>query len=74
MTDTYTTKVKVPVGFQPSSSERGWFINPMGRDNSFSPYVALGAIGPALLLFILVSELNFLFCVAGSGMTNKADK
>lgn len=46
----------------------------MGRDNSFSPYVALGAIGPALLLFILVSELNFLFCVAGSGMTNKADK
>lgn len=55
ITDTYTGKVKVPDGFQPSSpEERGWLINPMGRDGDFSFYVALGAIVPAILLFILV--------------------
>ncbi len=56
VTDTYTQKVKVPLGFQPSSpEERGWFINPFGNDEeSFSFYVALVALVPALLLFILV--------------------
>jgi hypothetical protein len=55
VTDTYTQKVKVPLGFQPSSpEERGWFINPLGEDNSPNLYMVLGSIGPALLLFILV--------------------
>lgn len=62
VTDTYTQKVKVPQGFQPSSPEvRGWLINPLGTDNSFNVYSVLGSFVPALLLFILVLE-NTNFC------------
>lgn len=57
VTDTYTQKVKVPNGFEPSSPDlRGWLINPMGMREPFNMWVALGALGPALLLFILVKE------------------
>lgn len=53
--DTYTEKIKVPNGLEPSSPElRGWFINPYGISADFKMIYSLYAAAPALLLFILV--------------------
>ena len=54
-TDTYTQKMKVPQGLQPSSPEdRDWIISPIGDKTTFSPWIAVGFVVPALLLFILI--------------------
>lgn len=48
---TYTEKLQVPEGLEPSKSEiRGWLISPLG----VPIWVALGASGPALLVYILL--------------------
>lgn len=53
--DTYTEKIKVPNGLEPSSPElRGWFIHPYGISETFDMKFALVAAAPAVLLFILV--------------------
>jgi len=62
--DRYTQKVKVPQGFEPSSPDkRGWLINPFGMERTFEPLYILGALAPALLLFILVgvSAVHFVY-------------
>jgi len=56
-TDTYTQKIKVPTGFSPSRPEaRGWFIDPMGMNESFSMLLAAAAVLPAALVYILVYQ------------------
>ncbi|KAH0626910.1 hypothetical protein JD844_002204 [Phrynosoma platyrhinos] len=53
--DTYTQKLKVPKGLEVSNpNERGWFIYPLGRDDSFPIWLMFGAALPALLVFILI--------------------
>ncbi|XP_009462893.1 PREDICTED: band 3 anion transport protein [Nipponia nippon] len=53
--DTYTQKLKVPKGLQvTNSSARGWFINPMGKDNSFPIWMMFASVVPAILVFILI--------------------
>ncbi|ODN05154.1 Anion exchange protein 3 [Orchesella cincta] len=53
--DTYTQKIKVPNGLEPSSPEdRGWLINPYGIKTAFDMKYALLAVVPAILLFILI--------------------
>lgn len=53
--DTYTQKIKVPKGLEPSSpEERGWFINPYGMKTDFDMKFAVLGFAPAILLFILV--------------------
>lgn len=48
---TYTEKLQVPEGLEPSKSEiRGWLISPLG----VPIWVVLGASGPALLVYILL--------------------
>lgn len=37
-----------------NSSARGWFINPMGEDNSFPIWMMFASVVPALLVFILI--------------------
>ncbi|CAG7833126.1 unnamed protein product [Allacma fusca] len=55
-TDTYTEKMKVPEGLQPSNPDaRDWVISPMGtEDKPFSMYIAVGCVLPAMLIFILI--------------------
>ncbi|KAB7506472.1 Band 3 anion transport protein [Armadillidium nasatum] len=55
MSDTYTDKLTMPKGLQPSNAEvRGWFINPFGVTKPL-PIWCMVAAGPAaLLLFILI--------------------
>jgi hypothetical protein len=54
-TDTYTQKMRVPEGLEPSNpEERGWVISPFGRNGDFNLLIALGAALPAMLVFILV--------------------
>ncbi|KFR03312.1 Band 3 anion transport protein, partial [Opisthocomus hoazin] len=53
--DTYTQKLNVPRGLEvTNSSARGWFINPMGKDNSFPIWMMFASAVPALLVFILI--------------------
>ena len=54
-TDTYTQKMKVPPGLQPSDPDnRDWLISPGGVKTTFSPYIAVGCVLPAMLIFILI--------------------
>lgn len=49
--NTYTEKLQVPEGLEPSYAEvRGWFISPMGVQT----WVAFAAVGPAILVYILI--------------------
>ncbi|XP_068275070.1 band 3 anion transport protein isoform X2 [Nyctibius grandis] len=53
--DTYTQKLSVPRGLEvTNASARGWFINPMGKDNSFPIWMMFASVAPALLVFILI--------------------
>ncbi|KAM6042992.1 LOW QUALITY PROTEIN: band 3 anion transport protein [Theristicus caerulescens] len=53
--DTYTQKLEVPKGLQvTNSSARGWFINPMGKDNTFPIWMMFASVVPAILVFILI--------------------
>ncbi|CAM1307854.1 SLC4A3 (predicted) [Pycnogonum litorale] len=53
--DTYTLKLRVPVGLSPSNaSYRGWLIPPMGVHSPIKIWQIFAAFLPALLLFILV--------------------
>ncbi|NXL03260.1 B3AT protein, partial [Mesembrinibis cayennensis] len=53
--DTYTQKLAVPKGLQvTNSSARGWFINPMGKDNTFPIWMMFASVVPAILVFILI--------------------
>lgn len=53
--DTYTEKLRVPEGLSPSSpGERGWFINPTGKDRPLEIWVAVATLVPALLIYILL--------------------
>uniref|UniRef100_T1INN8 Anion exchange protein n=1 Tax=Strigamia maritima TaxID=126957 RepID=T1INN8_STRMM len=53
--ETYTQKLQVPSGLTPSKpEERGWFINPMGREGDFPIWLIFGSILPAILFFILI--------------------
>ncbi|KAK6629364.1 hypothetical protein RUM43_003181 [Polyplax serrata] len=48
---TYTEKLQVPEGLEPSKSEvRGWVISPLG----VQIWIAFAAVGPALLVYILL--------------------
>jgi len=54
-TDTYTRKMKVPSGLEPSDpDQRDWVVEIMGRNGDFDMIYALFALLPALLLFILI--------------------
>ncbi|NWX46742.1 B3AT protein, partial [Steatornis caripensis] len=53
--DTYTQKLNVPKGLEvTNASARGWFINPMGKDNTFPIWMMFASVVPALLVFILI--------------------
>ncbi|NXN95976.1 B3AT protein, partial [Rhinopomastus cyanomelas] len=53
--DTYTQKLNVPKGLEvTNSSARGWFINPVGKDNSFPIWMMFASVVPAILVFILI--------------------
>ncbi|NXF56140.1 B3AT protein, partial [Oceanites oceanicus] len=53
--DTYTQKLNVPKGLEvTNSSARGWFINPMGKNNTFPIWMMFASVVPALLVFILI--------------------
>ncbi|KAM6115032.1 band 3 anion transport protein isoform 3-T3 [Phoenicopterus ruber ruber] len=53
--DTYTQKLKVPKGLEvTNTSARGWFINPMGKNNDFPIWMMFASVVPALLVFILI--------------------
>ncbi|KAF1627344.1 Band 3 anion transport protein, partial [Eudyptes filholi] len=53
--DTFTQKLVVPKGLEvTNTSARGWFINPMGKDNTFPIWMMFASVVPALLVFILI--------------------
>lgn len=53
--DTYTEKLTMPPGIQPSNTEvRGWFINPFGVTKSLPVWCMFMAAPASLLLFFLV--------------------
>ncbi|XP_062994155.1 band 3 anion transport protein isoform X1 [Elgaria multicarinata webbii] len=53
--DTYTQKLKVPKGLEVSNPmNRGWFIYPLGTDDSFPIWMMFASALPALLVFILI--------------------
>ncbi|KAM6233955.1 band 3 anion transport protein [Spheniscus humboldti] len=53
--DTFTQKLAVPKGLEvTNASARGWFINPMGKDNTFPIWMMFASVVPALLVFILI--------------------
>ncbi|XP_076212708.1 band 3 anion transport protein isoform X2 [Aptenodytes patagonicus] len=53
--DTFTQKLVVPKGLEvTNASARGWFINPMGKDNTFPIWMMFASVVPALLVFILI--------------------
>lgn len=55
ISDTYTDKLTMPKGLQPSNSEvRGWFINPFGVIKPLPIWCMIAAGPAALLLFILI--------------------
>jgi HCO3- transporter family len=53
--DTYTDKLRVPEGLSPSSpGERGWIINPGGKDKPLEIWIAIACVIPAMLVYILL--------------------
>ncbi|NXE84885.1 B3AT protein, partial [Cochlearius cochlearius] len=55
ITDTYTEKLNVPKGLSvTNASARGWFIHPLGKDNSFPAWMMFASVVPAFLVFILI--------------------
>ncbi|XP_050767636.1 LOW QUALITY PROTEIN: band 3 anion transport protein [Gymnogyps californianus] len=53
--DTYTQKLNVPKGLEvTNASARSWFINPMGKNNTFPIWMMFASVVPALLVFILI--------------------
>ncbi|XP_076031452.1 band 3 anion transport protein-like isoform X2 [Oratosquilla oratoria] len=53
--DTYTDKLTMPDGMQPSRpEERGWLINPMGINKSLPVWVIFACAPASLLLLILI--------------------
>ena len=53
--ETYTEKLNMPDGLQPTDSDRrGWFINPMGQEETLPVWAIFAAIIPAMLVFILI--------------------
>ncbi|KAM6190065.1 band 3 anion transport protein isoform 2-T2 [Sarcoramphus papa] len=53
--DTYTQKLNVPKGLEvTNASARNWFINPMGKNNTFPIWMMFASVVPALLVFILI--------------------
>jgi len=53
--DTYTEKLKVPEGLDVTDpSQRGWFINPLGKDNDLAVWAMFAGFLPALLLYLLL--------------------
>ena len=53
--ETYTEKLKVPDGLQVTlPSERGWIINPLGQQVPLPFWMIIGAIFPAILLYLLL--------------------
>lgn len=53
--DTYTDKLTMPVGIQPSNPEmRGWIINPFGIFQPLPVWVIFACAPASLLLFILI--------------------
>ncbi|XP_046676842.1 band 3 anion transport protein isoform X2 [Homalodisca vitripennis] len=54
-TGTYTEKLKVPEGLSPSNpSVRGWVISPLGLLTPVPLWVAVAAVVPAMLVYILL--------------------
>ncbi|GFN95656.1 Anion exchange protein [Plakobranchus ocellatus] len=54
MNKTYVQKLDITAPLAPTSSERGWFINPLGQEKSMPSWMPFGAILPACLIFILL--------------------
>ncbi|KAF7664725.1 hypothetical protein LDENG_00168160 [Lucifuga dentata] len=53
--DAYTQKLVVPKGIQVSNPDaRGWFINPMGINQTFPIWMMAACCVPAVLVFILI--------------------
>merc|ERR1719215_157958 len=53
--DTYTEKLKVPEGLDVTDpTQRGWFINPLGKDNDLAVWAMFAGFLPALLLYLLL--------------------
>ncbi|XP_069936990.1 band 3 anion transport protein-like [Cherax quadricarinatus] len=53
--NTYTDKLTVPEGIQPSNPEvRGWLINPMGQESPLPVWTMFAAAPASMLLFFLV--------------------
>ncbi|XP_074641945.1 anion exchange protein 3-like isoform X2 [Tubulanus polymorphus] len=53
--DTYTKKLDIPDGMKPTlSTDRGWFINPLGMKETLPVHVVFASIIPAVLIFILI--------------------
>jgi hypothetical protein len=55
ISDTYTQKLKVPVGLALTSPEkRGWFISPFGIVEAIPVWTCFAAVIPAGLLYLLL--------------------
>ncbi|CAB3382824.1 Hypothetical predicted protein [Cloeon dipterum] len=55
ITNTYTDKLRVPEGLSPSSpGDRGWIINPGGKNKPLEVWVAIACAVPAVLVYILL--------------------
>jgi len=50
--DTYTQKLNVPDGLEPTDPTRSWLVNPLSGD--FPVYMTFLAVVPALLVYILI--------------------
>ena len=55
MEETFTEKLKVPVGLQVTLPEvRGWVINPLGQLNPLEIWMPIAGILSAILLYLLL--------------------
>ena len=55
MEETFTEKLKVPVGLQVTLPEvRGWVINPLGQLNPLEIWMPIAGLLPAILLYLLL--------------------
>jgi len=53
--DTYTEKLKVPEGLDVTDpTQRGWFINPLGKNNDLAVWAMFAGFLPAMLLYLLL--------------------
>ena len=53
--DTYTEKLRVPTGLDVTDpAQRGWFINPLGKDNDLQVWAMFAGFLPAMLLYLLL--------------------